>query len=40
MALGIASRGYVLKNGTVVDHGAATRLLDDENIQAAYLGAA
>ncbi|MBD9544764.1 ABC transporter ATP-binding protein [Ensifer sp. ENS04] len=40
MALGIANRGYVLKNGTIVDDGEASRLLDDENIQAAYLGAA
>ncbi|WP_281413901.1 hypothetical protein [Ensifer adhaerens] len=40
MALGIAHRGYVLKNGTIVNHGDAARLFDDENIQAAYLGAA
>ena len=40
MALGIATRGYVLMNGTIVDHGDAKRLLADESIQSAYLGAA
>jgi branched-chain amino acid transport system ATP-binding protein len=39
MALAIANRGYVLKNGAIVDQGAAARLQSDESIQAAYLGA-
>ena len=40
MALAIAHRGYVLKNGSVIDHGSAAKLQADESIQAAYLGAA
>jgi branched-chain amino acid transport system ATP-binding protein len=39
MALAIASRGYVLKNGMIVDQGSGARLRSDESIQAAYLGA-
>ena len=39
MALAIANRGYVLKNGMIVDQGSGARLRSDENIQAAYLGA-
>ena len=39
MALAIANRGYVLRNGTIVDQGSGARLRSDETIQAAYLGA-
>ena len=39
LALAIASRGYVLKNGMIVDQGSGARLRSDESIQAAYLGA-
>jgi branched-chain amino acid transport system ATP-binding protein len=39
MALAIADRGYVLKNGMIVDQGSGARLRSDESIQAAYLGA-
>ncbi|MCP3468901.1 ABC transporter ATP-binding protein [Bradyrhizobium sp. CCGUVB1N3] len=39
MALAIADRGYVLKNGTIVDQGSGAQLRSDESIQAAYLGA-
>jgi branched-chain amino acid transport system ATP-binding protein len=38
VALSIADRGYVLETGTVVQHGAAAELLDDENVRRAYLG--
>jgi branched-chain amino acid transport system ATP-binding protein len=38
VALSIADRGYVLETGTVVQHGAAADLLDDENVRRAYLG--
>lgn len=37
-ALRIADRGYVLENGRVAVHGAATDLLDDPAVVAAYLG--
>ncbi len=37
-ALRIASRGYVLENGRIVREGAATDLLNDPSIVAAYLG--
>jgi branched-chain amino acid transport system ATP-binding protein len=39
-ALRIASRGYVLENGHIVREGAASELLDDPSIVAAYLGGA
>jgi branched-chain amino acid transport system ATP-binding protein len=38
LALQIAHRGYVLKNGHVVLEGEAARLLDSPEIQEAYLG--
>jgi branched-chain amino acid transport system ATP-binding protein len=37
-ALGIAHRGYVLQNGSLVLQGAARDLLDDPRIRDAYLG--
>ena len=37
-ALGVASRGYVLETGRIVMEGEAQALLNDPNIQAAYLG--
>jgi branched-chain amino acid transport system ATP-binding protein len=39
-ALGIASRGYVLENGTIVASGTAHELNSDEKVQEAYLGGA
>jgi branched-chain amino acid transport system ATP-binding protein len=38
MALGIANRGYVLQTGRIVRSGAAKALLDDPEVQRAYLG--
>jgi branched-chain amino acid transport system ATP-binding protein len=38
LALQIANRGYVLKNGHIVLEGAAQQLLDSPEIQEAYLG--
>jgi branched-chain amino acid transport system ATP-binding protein len=38
MALGIASRGYVLQTGRVVRQGASGDLLNDPEVQKAYLG--
>ncbi len=38
VALSIADRGYVLETGTVVQHGRALELLDDEEVRRAYLG--
>jgi branched-chain amino acid transport system ATP-binding protein len=38
VALSIADRGYVLETGTVVQHGGALELLDDEEVRRAYLG--
>jgi branched-chain amino acid transport system ATP-binding protein len=38
MALGIASRGYVLQTGRVVREGASGDLLNDPEVQKAYLG--
>ncbi len=38
LALAIADRGYVLQNGAIVLSGAASDLLDDPAVQAAYLG--
>jgi branched-chain amino acid transport system ATP-binding protein len=40
LALSIASRGYVLATGEIVLQGAADALLDDPEIQEAYLGKA
>lgn len=40
LALSIASRGYVLATGQIVLHGAATELLDNPQVQKAYLGKA
>jgi branched-chain amino acid transport system ATP-binding protein len=37
-ALRIASRGYVLENGTISREAPATQLLEDEAVVAAYLG--
>jgi branched-chain amino acid transport system ATP-binding protein len=38
MALGVATRGYVLETGRVVLSDTAERLRDDESVQRAYLG--
>lgn len=38
MALSIAHRGYVLETGSVVLHGPAAELADDEQVRSAYLG--
>ena len=38
MALSIADRGYVLRNGHVVVSGPASELLGSEDVQRAYLG--
>ncbi len=38
MALGVASRGYVLETGRVVLEDAAARLLANEDVKKAYLG--
>jgi len=38
VALGIASRGYVLQNGRIVVHDTATALLAADHIRRAYLG--
>lgn len=40
MALGIADRGYVLELGRIVLAGPSTELLNNKNVQAAYLGIA
>ncbi len=37
-ALQIAHRGYVLETGTIVTSGSAKELMNDETIQASYLG--
>ena len=37
-ALGLANRAYIIENGRITGQGDAKRLLDDENIKAAYLG--
>ncbi len=37
-ALEVASRGYVLENGRITREGAAHELLDDAEVQQAYLG--
>ena len=38
LALGVASRGYVLENGAVVTAGTSAQLLNDSKVRAAYLG--
>ncbi len=38
MALGLASRAYVLETGTVILSGAGQELLGDPRVKAAYLG--
>jgi branched-chain amino acid transport system ATP-binding protein len=38
MALGVADRGYVLQTGTIVRSGDAKALLEDPEVQKAYLG--
>jgi branched-chain amino acid transport system ATP-binding protein len=38
MALGIADVGYVMESGRIVLTGRGADLLDDENVQRAYLG--
>jgi branched-chain amino acid transport system ATP-binding protein len=38
LALGVASRGYVLENGVVVTSGTSAQLLNDSKVRAAYLG--
>ncbi len=38
VALGIASRGYVLQNGRIVIHDTAETLLRADHIRRAYLG--
>ena len=40
VALGIASRGYVLQNGRIVAHDTARALLETDHIRRAYLGEA
>ena len=37
-ALRLASRGYVVENGRVVQHDRADTLLHDDHVRAAYLG--
>jgi len=38
MALSIANRGYVLETGSIVLEGQAQALLNNRQVQAAYLG--
>ncbi len=38
MALGVADRGYVLKNGEIVMSDTGANLLKDDSVRAAYLG--
>lgn len=38
LALGVASRGYVLEQGRIVASGSSSELLDDPKLKAAYLG--
>ena len=40
MALGIASRGYVLESGRITASGSGKSLLDDPSVKEAYLGKA
>jgi branched-chain amino acid transport system ATP-binding protein len=37
-ALGLATRAYILENGTVVKEGAGAELLKDDSVKSAYLG--
>ncbi len=37
-ALGIADRGYVMETGSIVLEGTAEELLDNRDVQRAYLG--
>jgi branched-chain amino acid transport system ATP-binding protein len=39
MALMIAKRGYVLETGNIILHDATSRLLEDQRVRKAYLGA-
>lgn len=39
MALEVASRGYVLQSGAILQSGSGEQLLNDETIRKAYLGA-
>lgn len=39
MALSIADRGYVMENGEIIMDGKGQELLENERVQAAYLGA-
>jgi branched-chain amino acid transport system ATP-binding protein len=36
--LAVAQRAYILEGGTIVGEGEGRRLLEDDHIQAAYLG--
>jgi branched-chain amino acid transport system ATP-binding protein len=38
VALEFASRGYVLKNGEIIDHGKTEDLARDPEVKKAYLG--
>ena len=38
MALGIADRGYVIKNGSIVMEDTGANLLNNEDVRHAYLG--
>ena len=38
MALGIANRGYILQTGEIVLAGRRRRLIDNPEVQRAYLG--
>jgi branched-chain amino acid transport system ATP-binding protein len=38
MALSISSRAYVLENGRIIREGDAAALMDDPEVQRAYLG--
>jgi ABC-type branched-subunit amino acid transport system ATPase component len=40
LALALADRGYVLESGRVVRSGAASSLVQDPEVEAAYLGRA
>lgn len=37
-ALAMSHRGYILENGRVVREGTSAELIDDDQIQASYLG--
>jgi branched-chain amino acid transport system ATP-binding protein len=39
MALSVASRGYVIESGKIVISATAKELLQNKQVQAAYLGA-